>query len=730
MFSTVTSRVVCPIALLTLAGAASAQVTQLTHPNQFTADATLITFEDGVAPVTSQYAFLGVHFQLTNGNGCGIFDDPVPRTFGPSGGLALNNLGQGDVGMEITFDEPVQRIGFEVRNGADEDLVVTLTVLADGFVVDSRSFDTGIDYTFVAQESVTGFDHVLLDVTGGAGTGAFLIDNLRYESYTECEAAFLSEGFESGDLTGWDSLGAVGVVTSSIGSAPSNGRYAAFLSTEAGHGAVGAAVPAADLETFFNFPPGLLGIDGTDPVEGSGIKTAPFVVSPGDVLRVRWNFLTNEETPSNTSNDFAFVSLITGGGWYLVDTLDPNFQSTVTPFGEESGWRTYELMFTTGGEMCLGFGVVNSFDSLRDSALMVDCVLADGMPPANAAPLCSVDFTQAASDLLQTGPSSFVVTEGHTIVVDFAATDDDGDPLTIGEAGLPAGATLTPGAGSVAGATQLSWTPVSADKSLTPLTVEVNFSDPDGDLCSEFVTIDDVNLNPVADAGGDANGEITVQCLSSEGTEVTLGGSAVDPDDTDLNYHWDVSDMDVVLDDQDIANPTGVFPLGITMATLTVTDGRGGFDTSDVVVTVVDTIAPEVSCTTDLAYLFPPDHTMIPIEVVVQAEDICFDPEAVAPIVVTVRSSEPDDVPDDLLDGATTGDVNGFDGFTAPVDVTSVMVADPLVVGRYTGTVFLRAERHIRGPGRWYTIDALATDSSGNASSTSAVVVVPDRRKR
>ena len=113
MFSTVTSRVVCPIALLTLAGAASAQVTQLTHPNQFTADATLITFEDGVAPVTSQYAFLGVHFQLTNGNGCGIFDDPVPRTFGPSGGLALNNLGQGDVGMEITFDEPVQRIGFE-----------------------------------------------------------------------------------------------------------------------------------------------------------------------------------------------------------------------------------------------------------------------------------------------------------------------------------------------------------------------------------------------------------------------------------------------------------------------------------------------------------------------------------------------------------------------------------------------------------------------------------------
>lgn len=721
-------RAASTLAFLALSATASAQVTVLTHPNQFTSSSILLTFEDALAPVTEQYAGLGVHFELTNGNGCGVFNDPLPRTFGPSGSLALNNLGQGNVGMEIRFDALVQRVGFEVRNGATEDLVVTLTVLNDGLVVDSRSFDTGLAYTFVAQESVVGFDHVLLDVTGGSGTGSFLIDNLRFESYVGCEAAFLSEGFESGGLSGWETLGSAGVTTSAIGTAPSNGRYCAILSTEQGHGALGLSVPASQIESFFSLAPGFLGQEGHMPYEGSAIKTEPFVVSPGDVLRVKWNFLTREETPGGESNDFAFVSLLTGGGWLLVDTFDPVFQPTVTPFAEESGWRTYELVFSQGGTMCLGFGVINALDGARDSALLIDCVTADGMPPANHAPVCSVDFTQTAGELLQTGPGTFVVTEGHTLAVAFSALDDDADPLTVSAVGLPATAVLTPGAGSIATAAQLTWTPVSADKAATPLTIRVLFTDTDGESCSESVSVSDVNLNPVADAGGDINGEIAVQCLTSAGTQLVLGGSAVDPDDAVLSFHWDVSDAAVVLDDSEIAAPTGTFPLGITMATLTVSDGRGGFDTSDVLVTVIDTVAPVVACTSNKAYLNPPDHTMIPVQVVLQASDVCFDPEGVAPILVTVRSNEPDDAPSDLGDGATTGDVNGFDGYSAPVDVTASMVADPLVLGRYTGTIFLRAEMHVRGTGRRYTIDAQASDSSGNSSSTSAVVIVPRRR--
>jgi hypothetical protein len=242
------------------------------------------------------------------------------------------------------------------------------------------------------------------------------------------------------------------------------------------------------------------------------------------------------------------------------------------------------------------------------------------------------------------------------------------------------------------------------------------------------VTVADVNLNPVASAGGDVNGEITVQCLTSAGTQVTLGGSAVDPDDATLAYHWDVSDAAVVLDNADIAAPKGVFPLGITLATLTVTDGRGGVDTSDVSVIVVDTVAPLVACTTNKATLLPANHLMVPVQIVVQATDVTFNPEGVAPLLVTVRSSELDDAPSDLGDGSTTGDVNGFDGFSAPVNVTASMIPDPLVIGRYTGTVFLRAEVHVRGTGRKYTIDALASDSAGNTASTSAVVVVPNRR--
>jgi hypothetical protein len=714
-------------ALALCAATASAQVSVLSHPNQLTPTANLLTFEGVSGPITEQFASQGAHFVLTNGAGAGIFPDPAPRTFGPSGNNAINNLGQGPVGMVITFDDPQNRIAFELRNAENEDLVVTISTLSNGMVVDSRSFLTGLAYTFIAEESVEGFDYVLLEVTGGAGTGSFLMDNLRFETFAACGTAFFSDGFETGDLTGWDQLGPVGVVSSALGTAPSNGRFQAILATEQGQGAVGQPVSPAAIEDFFGFPPGLLATVGTVPFEGAAIRTQTFDVNPGDVLRVRWNFLTREEEATVENNDFAFVSLITGGGWLLVQTLDAVFQPTVTGFGRETGYHTFEMTFASGGTMCLGFGVLNATDGEFDSAILLDCVLADGVPPANHAPVCLADFTQTTG-LLQTGPNSFVVTEGDTIQVGFSASDDDGDDLVLSETGLPASATLTPGPGSVTNSSAFHWTPVSADKAGTPLTLEVTFTDEDGAACSSSVTIEDVNLNPVCDAGGDVNGEMIVESTGLGGALVTLQGSATDPDDANLHFHWALSNPGIVLDSTEIATPTGQFPMGITMATLVVTDGRGGFDTSEVNVIVQDTIAPEVGVRTDKAYLDPADGSMVPVQITLEADDACFDPNAVEPILVTVRSNEPDDAPD-LGDGATTGDVNGFDGYTAPVNVTAAMMADPLVPGRFTGTILLRSERHIRGTGRTYLVDAQAKDSSGNTSSSSAIVVVVNRRK-
>jgi len=212
---------------------------------------------------------------------------------------------------------------------------------------------------------------------------------------------------------------------------------------------------------------------------------------------------------------------------------------------------------------------------------------------------------------------------------------------------------------------------------------------------------------------------------------VTLDGSASDADDPagNLVYHWFVSDTGVVLDDPASPTPSGLFPIGVTMATLTVADGRGGIATCDTLVTVQDTTPPEVLCTTNVAALWPPNHGMVPVQVYVQATDECSDPSEVLPVSVRVSSSEPDDA-NGSGDGNTTGDVHGQDGYAHPVEVATALTYDALAQ-RWRGTVLLRAERAGTGPGRKYTLDVSATDSHGNAAVTSCCVVVPhDQRGR
>ena len=233
-----------------------------------------------------------------------------------------------------------------------------------------------------------------------------------------------------------------------------------------------------------------------------------------------------------------------------------------------------------------------------------------------------------------------------------------------------------------------------------------------------------VNRSPIALCSGD----VTLECTSAAGASVTLDGSASsDPDDDVLLYHWDVSDLSVMLDDYESPAPTGTFPIGITMATLTVVDQRGGVSTCDVTVTVQDTTPPAVMVTTNVASLWPPNHSMRAVQIVVMATDACAEPGDILPIIVTVSSDEPDNASDNG-DGNTTGDVNGSDGYTSPVTVTSMLVYNSGAQA-YVGTIQLRAERADNDDGRKYTIDVMAFDDENNFNSTSCCVVVPHDKK-
>ncbi len=232
---------------------------------------------------------------------------------------------------------------------------------------------------------------------------------------------------------------------------------------------------------------------------------------------------------------------------------------------------------------------------------------------------------------------------------------------------------------------------------------------------------DPPNRPPVADAGED----VTVECEAML-TPVMLSGTASDDCDGDpLAFDWQVaSGSGASFDDPSLAEPLGWFPLGSTMVTLTVTDPSGASDSADVTVSVIDTVAPVATCTTDLAVLWPPNNKLRPVLITVEASDACASADTIT-VDCLVSSDEPDNRPPAKK---RRGDVDGEDGHTLPVPVD---LSFDSASGRFDGVVWLRAERLGSGDGRTYSIDCTVSDSSGNHSSASCVVLVPhDRGKR
>jgi penicillin G amidase len=150
-------------------------------------------------------------------------------------------------------------------------------------------------------------------------------------------------------------------------------------------------------------------------------------------------------------------------------------------------------------------------------------------------------------------------------------------------------------------------------------------------------------------------------------------------------------------------NPGGPYALGTTNVSIQC-DGASGTSSAACSATVTDDTPPTVTVTTVPASLWPPNHKMANVDVTVTAVDAC-DPHP-SIVLVSATSSEPDDAPGGG-DGNTTGDIQGA------------------TLGTADFQLLLRAEREADGPGRTYTLTYQATDASGNAGTSSGLVLVP-----
>jgi hypothetical protein len=211
------------------------------------------------------------------------------------------------------------------------------------------------------------------------------------------QADLINGGFETGNFTGWQTIGDALVVDSSIGTPPAGGTFQALITTApsdppfrqhpqnySGTNSVSvcpASLSPDPLDAFLGLPRCSLKdlaavIDPFTPSawEGSAIKQT-FTGNVGDVLSFSWNFLTDEGLQS----DFAFVVL--DGTLSLLAHFSTVSPGSGTPFLNESGYHVFGAILPTGGVHSIGVGVVDGFiDPAVNSALLVDNFFVTKIP--------------------------------------------------------------------------------------------------------------------------------------------------------------------------------------------------------------------------------------------------------------------------------------------------------------------------------------------------------------
>ncbi len=181
-------------------------------------------------------------------------------------------------------------------------------------------------------------------------------------------AQIVNGGFETGDFTGWQTLGTTSTQNAGFGVIPAEGNYQALITNES---LLGTGIPTAQVESFLGLTSGTLDSLGNGPVtQGSAIVQA-ITVSAGERLSFSWDFLTNEFPSSSDTNDFAFVTLSQNRVFTLANTFSPLFTSN-TPFTSETGYETFSYTFATQGTYSLGVGVVDVGDTFISSGVLVD----------------------------------------------------------------------------------------------------------------------------------------------------------------------------------------------------------------------------------------------------------------------------------------------------------------------------------------------------------------------
>ncbi|HVK37279.1 MAG TPA: hypothetical protein VNA88_02010 [Candidatus Kapabacteria bacterium] len=311
----------------------------------------------------------------------------------------------------------------------------------------------------------------------------------------------------------------------------------------------------------------------------------------------------------------------------------------------------------------------------------------------------------------------FILARGATVISDISiepltATGATGTDHTLTAtvteddvAVMGASVTFTVISGPNAGATstsstddggQTTWT-FSSALTGTDL-IRASFVDGDGTTQTSDVA-EMVWTEPVMEIIGQPEDQTVCTGGSASFTVTTIGD--------DLSFAWYKDGLGALADG---GNISGASTATLTISPATTADagdyyvvvsGPGGELTSEMATLTVHA-PPTITVTVDPSYLWPPNHSMIPITATVVTTGDCG-PLTVE--LVSVTSNEPDNA-NGNGDGNTVDDIQGVD----------------------TGADYafsVRAERAAGGTGRVYTVTYRVTDAAGNEATGTATISVP-----
>jgi hypothetical protein len=191
-------------------------------------------------------------------------------------------------------------------------------------------------------------------------------------------ADIINPSFETGNTSGWNTVGDVSVVTSSFGVTPTDATYQILLTTGSG------SVTTSATESAMGLGSGVLQSifdndvtsTGSGPTEGSAFQQTFEVTATGDKLSFDFNFLTDASVPESVSTDFLWwhldrpVGADTSG--VIAHANQAGFSSSGSIFTSETGYGEFKINLNQAGFYTLTIGVHDVDDTLTDTGAVID----------------------------------------------------------------------------------------------------------------------------------------------------------------------------------------------------------------------------------------------------------------------------------------------------------------------------------------------------------------------